>query len=356
MHPATTPHLHRSGDPDPDRYANDAIGDDRPQHSVRGRSHVLDHRYRNRASRYSMRTPYSANPVSLAPIDADPLASYIFMSPKGDCSGRYTCTFVTTASGMKSGWYTAGHAGSPGLAGTDICPPSLNLVYGCTTALSESAVYIPQATDKEPPQVHMVATGSGLTTKAIAIAQDRYGESMALTWDFGDGSPPATGSFGSVVSHTYANVGEYAVIARVRTADGRNGSDTADAGVGPPKPKLLALGRVAAPNGGVPAVATALVQGWPNGAVANVLTWDSGCPADPTSAPALNSAVYSGYVAVAADGTIDIALAYIDPAATPLWSRSRGASTSTVVPYMSSGRAIASLHSARQPRPQHPRR
>ncbi|MGB8860008.1 MAG: PKD domain-containing protein [Ilumatobacteraceae bacterium] len=263
---------------------------------------------------YAMRPPFWANPVALMPIDADPNAAIIYMYPETSCSGRYTCTYLTTAPTLIGGWYSAGHPTTLGLAGENVCPPSLNLVYGCSATMSQSAVYVPQVSERQPPQVAIATAGAGLTAKAIAGAFDPYGQAMTLTWDFGDGTSE-TGTWGTVVSHTYANYGAYQIVATAATADGRYSSGSADAGVLPPAPKLLSISRVPSPGGGPVAVAAGLVQGWPAGSVAMARYWTTGCPADPTSNAALNSSIPSSFVAVTGDGAIDVPFGYLDAAA-----------------------------------------
>ena len=273
---------------------------------------------------YAPRPPLWNTSIALTPIDAEPDASSFYMQAKDNCDGRTTCTYVTTAFEMKSGWYRAGDAINVTLVYQQACPPSLNLVYGCTATQSESAVYVPKISEKGPPLVRMATAGAGLTTKAIAIALDPYGESMSLTWDFGDGSTPAAGTFGSVIAHTYANVGDYQVTARVRTTDGRNQIASLSSGILPPKPSVLAFSTVPPPNGGVLAVASGLVQGWPASAVAVAHTWNSGCPADPGSPAAQSSRVSSSFVSVAGDGSINIALGYLQPGVNAMVIEAKG--------------------------------
>jgi alpha-tubulin suppressor-like RCC1 family protein len=232
------------------------------------------------------------------------------MAPEGNCDGRYTCTYSTTGVGMKGGWYTAGY--TIGLVGADYCLPSPNPSLGCITTMSQSAVYVPQVSEKGPPRVRMAAAGAGLTTKAVAVGLDPYAQAMSLTWDFGDDSGPVGGTFGAVVTHKYAAVGDYLVTARVQTTDGRTAATSKPAGVLPPKPRLLAFDTVPPPDNGVKAVAAGLLQGWPAGAGAILHTWTTGCPADPLSADAEATAGWSpGYVAVGADGSVNFAVTYL---------------------------------------------
>ncbi len=259
----------------------------------------------------TFRNIHWSNPVVLTPVDAEPTATLIFMAPKGNCEGRQSCTYTTTSTDLKGGWYSANYAGSPVvLAGEDMCPPS---GFGCSATYSQSAVYIPNITDKEPPAIAANAVGSGRITKAIAVAEDPYGQSMSLLWDFGDGTPAVPGNFGQVISHTYAFVGNFSIMARVQTTDGRNAATSIDAGITPPKPFLLSVDRVPAPNNGVGAVASGLVQGWPAGTTARIITWSTGCPADPSSNSALSTGVPGGSAPVAGSGTIDIASSFLDP-------------------------------------------
>ncbi len=262
---------------------------------------------------YALRPPLWNVTIALTPIDAEPGASLFYMQQKDSCDGRPTCTYVSTASDMKSGWYKAGDAVNLTLVYQQACPPSLNLVQGCTATESESAVYVPQLSEKAPPLVRMATAGAGLTTKAIAIAFDPYGEPLSLSWDFGDGSAQVPGTLGSVIAHTYAEIGDYQVTARVLTADGRNQVSSLSSRILPPKPRVLAFSMVPPPNNGVPAVASGLVQGWPAGAVAIAHMWDTGCPSDPTSVAARSSQVSSSFVAVASDGSINIALGFVQP-------------------------------------------
>lgn len=262
-------------------------------------------------SGYSMRPPFWSNPIELVPIDgySDPTASHVVMSPEANCSGHLACSYVTTGYGMKGGWYYAGYNGND-LVGQNMCPPSPNGVYGCGGTLSQSAVYFPSASDLLPPRVKSAANGKGLTSKAVAAAKDPYGKAMTLTWDFGDGTH-APGSFGTVITHTYGNFGDYSITARVRTSDGRSAATSTEAGILPPKPILQAVARTGT---GTTGVAAGLVQAWPDGANGIVWYWNTGCPADPDNA--LNSATgFSNYAPIHADGTISVPLSYLDAGA-----------------------------------------
>jgi hypothetical protein len=258
---------------------------------------------------YSMRPPSWANPMELLPIDgySDPTAAYVVMAPEGNCTGHLACSYVTTTYGIKGGWYYAGHNGLD-LVSQDMCPTGETGSYGCGATVSQSAVYVPSASDLLPPRVKSAANGKGLTSKAVAAAKDPYGKAMTLTWDFGDGAK-APGSFGTVVTHTYATFGDYSITARVRTSDGRSAASSTDAGILPPKPILQAVAR----NGtGTTGVAAGLVQAWPDGASGIVRYWNTGCPADPDAA--LNSATsFSDQAPIQPDGTISVPFSYLDP-------------------------------------------
>jgi hypothetical protein len=248
------------------------------------------------------------------PIDgySDPASTGFVMVPDptdgSRCQGRTSCTYVTTATNLDPGWYRATDTNGL-LLGARACPSSSpNGVAGCYDTYSEAAFYVPKVTDVAPPSVEMASVGRGLTTKAIAVGRDPYGKPLGLTWDFGDGTQ-APGTFGKVVSHTYAYPGDYVVTARVRTSDGRYSSDSGEAGIVPPRPVLQAVGRV---GGGTTGAAAAQLQGWPPGSRAILWAFTGGCP--PTTmknAQEAGGIFTSGYTAVKEDGTVGLALTYL---------------------------------------------
>lgn len=254
-----------------------------------------------------------ANPIELDPIPgySDKNAQFFAMTPADNCATHPTCTYTTNAVGQLGGWYYAGYSGH-GLVLQHTCEPnSPNGVAGCSYTVSQSALYIPDSADLQPPRVAVATAGRGLTTKAIAAARDPYHKPMTLVWDFGDGSSPVAGRLGQAVTHQYAAPGGYSVTARVRTSDGRTGANSADARVAPPKPIVQAVAPTGSGNSGV---AAALLQGWPPGGRAVLHYWTSGCPADVAgefdSAPG-----FSNYAPVHDDGTVSLPIGYLDPTA-----------------------------------------
>ncbi|WP_395694753.1 PKD domain-containing protein [Nocardioides sp.] len=251
----------------------------------------------------------------LMPIEgwSDPTATDVYMQPDpGDashCQGdKLACTYVTTSTNLRPGWYRATDANGL-MAGAQACPASSpNGVAGCYETYSESAVYIPRATDVAPPSVEAAAKGKGLTVKAVAAVRDPYGKAVTLTWDFGDGSTQH-GAAGKVVTHTYATPADYTVTAKVTTSDGRSSADSVSAGIFPPAPVLQGVGRIGATTTGAAAVA---LQGWPTGGKAILWSFTDGCPpSDMTEAQSAGGIFSSNYVPVQADGTVGLGLNYL---------------------------------------------
>ncbi|MCB0828132.1 MAG: PKD domain-containing protein [Solirubrobacterales bacterium] len=227
-----------------------------------------------------------------------------------DCVGKITCTYVTDESPpLPSGWYSA--AGSNNyLVQKPGCRYVNNNTYCEASTGSNSAVYIPQVEDLDPPYVEIATTGSGLTAKAVARAVDPGEQSMSLHWDFGDGTTQL-GGFGSVASHTYSAPGNYAITATATASDGRKGSASGSAHVEPPRPILQAVARNGTATTGV---AAGTLQEWPPGARAQVRYWTDGCPADP-DADYLSSDGFSIRTKPTAEGTVSMGFNYLDPAA-----------------------------------------
>lgn len=255
------------------------------------------------------------NPQFFAiPIDgySDPEATGFTMVPdpqdSSNCQGRTSCTYVTTATNLDPGWYRATDLNGL-LVGARACPASSpNGVAGCYESYSESAFYVPKVSDVAPPSVQMASVGRGLTTKAVAAGRDPYGKPLSLTWDFGDGTQ-AAGTFGKVVAHTYAYPGDYVVTARVRTTDGRYSSDSGEAGIVPPRPRLQAVGRI---GSGTTGAAAGQLQGWPTGARAILWSFSDGCPPSTMKNAQAEGGVFSSsYTKVKDDGTVGLALSYL---------------------------------------------
>ena len=228
-------------------------------------------------------------------------ADQIYMVPDSSCDGRWTCTYTTRDTSLQAGWYLAMNA-SGELAGQEICPPnSPNFVYGCGWTSSQSAFYVPHAGDLADPLVRSAVASSGHTTKAVAKARDPEGHAMTLTWDWGDGTI-TEGALGTVATHTYTDVADFTVTARVRTDDGRNAAWSQSAGILPPAPVLQSVSRVGATSTGV---ATGLLQAWPEGTKTLVYGWSNGCPSNPATSLDSADQFYPGFswVTVHGDGT-----------------------------------------------------
>ena len=135
---------------------------------------------------------------------------------------------------------------------------------------------------------------------------------MSLTWDWGDGTV-TPGSLGAVASHTYADVADFVVTARVLTSDGRNASWSQPAGIIPPPPVLQSISQVGATSSGV---ASGLLQEWPAGTKTLVYGWTEGCPSDPRSSLDAADQFYPGFSWVAAqdDGTFSRPINNLQPA------------------------------------------
>jgi hypothetical protein len=239
-------------------------------------------------------------------------ADQIYMVRESGCDGHWTCTYTTTDTSMQAGWYWAMNVNGE-LAGQDVCPPdSPNFVYGCAWSSSQAAFYVPQVGDLAPPVVRSAVEASGHTAKAIAKARDPEGHAMTLTWDWGDGTI-TNGALGAVATHTYSDVADFTVTARVRTDDGRNAAWSQSAGILPPAPVLQSVSRVGATTSGV---ATGLLEGWPEGTRTLVYGWANGCPADPANSLDSADQLYPGFSWVAAqdDGTFSRPLNNVQPA------------------------------------------
>lgn len=239
-------------------------------------------------------------------------ADQIYMLPDGDCQGRWTCTYTTTDTSMQPGWYWAFN-NSGELTGQELCPPdSPNFVYGCFWTSSQSAFYVPKVGDLGTPRVRTEVEASGHTVNAIAAARDPEGQAMSLTWDWGDGTV-TPGGLGTVATHTYADVADFTVTARVLTADGRNASWSQPAGIVPPAPVLQSVSRVGATSNGV---ASGLLQEWPAGTKTLVYGWTNGCPSDPANSLNAADAFFASIVweTTQDDGTFSRSLNNLQPA------------------------------------------
>jgi hypothetical protein len=244
--------------------------------------------------------------VRFYPLDADPLATQTTWSAAESCNGRLSCTYRTSNTNLLGGWYMVGQNNLL-LVLTGLCPAGPG---ACSATGSGGVAYIPDVGEPEPPRVQIAGTASGRTAKVVVGALDPEGQSMSLTLDFGDGSAEMPAVLGQVVTHTYPTIADYQITARVRTADGRTALRSASAGLVPPDPFFLGLSVVAPPNDGVPALGSGLVQGWPSGARARILTWTTGCPSDPTSTRAQNTASSSNWANIAGDGRIDVPFSF----------------------------------------------
>ena len=193
------------------------------------------------------------------------------MVAEGDCDGQISCTYTTGEYYLAPGWYHAADQNKT-LLSQELCAPSGR----CTSTSSEAAVYIPREEDLEDPNLWMNTTGRGLTTKAVATAEDPEGKSMKLRWDFGDGTSQP-GQFGMVAAHTYQRPGTYFVTARVTTSDGRYAVESSSAGVGVPRPVIQTVARK---PGTTEAAVIASLPGWAPGARAFARYWTDGCPSE----------------------------------------------------------------------------
>jgi hypothetical protein len=250
---------------------------------------------------------------AMLPIDgySETGADQIYMTPDGDCQGRWTCTYKTTDTSMQPGWYFAFNSNGD-LAGQELCPPdSPNFVAGCFWTSSQSAFYVPKVGDIGVPLVRSETEASGHTVKAVAAARDPEGQAMSLTWDWGDGTTSA-GTLGAVATHTYAVAADFTVTARVRTSDGRNAAWSQPAGIIPPAPVLQSVSRVGATANGV---ATGLLQEWPAGTKTMVFGWTDGCPSNPAAQLYAADQFYPGFSWVTAqdDGTFSRSITNFQP-------------------------------------------
>jgi hypothetical protein len=263
---------------------------------------------------YVARTPNWAGPlIHMLPIPgyAATGAGEIVFSKVGSCAGAWSCTYSTNATSMAGGWYWAAN-GNNVLATQDLCPPdSPNFVYGCFHTGSESAMYIAEVDELQPPVVRMATASQGRQARAIAEAEDPAGQPLSLTWNWGDGTT-SPGAPGVVATHTYAGVANFVVTATATATDGRYGTDSAESGVLPPPPVLQSVTRVGSSTNGV---VTALLQGWPAGAKTLVYGWTGGCPADPAAGLDAADVFYPGFSWVAAldDGTVSRAINSMQP-------------------------------------------
>lgn len=240
---------------------------------------------------------------AMLPIDgySETGADQIYMTPDGDCQGRWTCTYKTTDTSMQPGWYSAFNINGE-LVGQELCPPdSPNFVAGCFWSASQSAFYVPKVGDVGVPLVRSEVEAAGRTVKAVAAARDPEGQPMSLSWDWGDGTISA-GTLGAVATHTYSVAADFTVTARVLTADGRNAAWSQPAGIIPPAPVLQSVSQVGATTDGV---ASGLLQEWPEGTKTMVFGWSNGCPSDPAAKLYAADQFYPGFSWVTAqdDGT-----------------------------------------------------
>jgi hypothetical protein len=256
----------------------------------------------------------TSNAFAMIPIPgySETGADQIFISPDGSCEGRWTCTYKTTDTSMQPGWYWAFNINGD-LVGQDMCPPdSPNFVAGCFWTSSQSAFYVPKVGDIGEPIVRSEVEASGHTVNAIAAARDPEGQAMSLTWDWGDGTI-TPGTLGAVATHTYADVADFTVTARVLTTDGRNAAWSQPAGIVPPPPVLQSVSRVGATSNGV---ASGLLQEWPAGTKTLVYGWTNGCPSNPANSLNAADAFFASgvWATVQDDGTFSRSLNNLQPA------------------------------------------
>ncbi|MDX6375122.1 MAG: hypothetical protein QOD98_4110, partial [Nocardioidaceae bacterium] len=260
------------------------------------------------------RPPGWAGPnISMIPIPGFSTAGSeeIVFTQVGSCAGTWSCSYQTNDISMDGGWYWASNLNNA-LVDQEVCPAdSPNFVFGCTLTESQSAMYVPKVGDISPPVVKMAVASTGHTTKAVAVAEDPIGQSLALTWDWGDGTTSA-GGLGSVATHTYSALANFVVTARATAPDGRYGTASMESGITPPPPVLQSVARVGATTNGV---ATALLQGWPPGTKSRIFGWTGGCPTDP--AASLNAGnVFSpsiSWIDAQDDGTINWSFGNMQP-------------------------------------------
>lgn len=255
-------------------------------------------------SGYSARPPSWVAYLTLLPVRGRSTedAAHINMYRDGDCAGQVSCTYTTGDRDMAPGWYHAFDANAR-IVQQRLCPPSPSGIMNCTATESESAVYVPREDDLHPPRLATNVVGNGVTTKAVAAAEDPEGKSMTLSWDFGDGSV-RSGQLGKVATHTYAAPGDYKVTARVTTSDGRYAVRTMSAGLRPTRPVLQTAARAPGTTEGV---VVGSLPGWPEGASAFVSYWTDGCPAETVDDDAFfRSDGYSNYAYVQDDGTVSM--------------------------------------------------
>lgn len=255
----------------------------------------------------------TSNSFAMIPIPgySETGADQIYLSPDGRCEGQWTCTYKTTDTSLQPGWYWAFN-NSGELAGQELCPPdSPNFVYGCIWTSSQSAFYVPKVGDIATPVVRSEVEASGHTVNAVAAARDPEGQAMSLTWDWGDGTI-TPGALGTVATHTYADVADFTVTARVHTTDGRNAAWSQPAGIVPPPPVLQSVSQVGATTNGV---ATGLLQEWPEGTKTLVFGWTNGCPTDPEASLYAADQFYPGFSWATAqdDGTFSRPISNFQP-------------------------------------------
>lgn len=255
---------------------------------------------------HAARSPRWVSTVYAVPMGdfAAPEAEQFQLGRRGNCSGTPVCVYDAYETDLAPGWYYASGFNG-GLASQKMCPmPNPNGVYGCYSVQSESAFYVPDVRDVPPPTVMADVSTAGLTVKAVATVRDPAGMPLTLTWDFGDGDT-APGVAGQVVTHTYDDYGDYSVTARVEASDGRIGTDSHEAGLSPPAPKLQSVARSGATTTGT---ATALLQAWPSSAYVLLRYWTTGCPADPAADAPSAPFAHSSWTAAQGDGSVSVPL------------------------------------------------